>query len=860
MQLLPTTFQYIPHGHCYLWQTPLVGLHIISDTLIALAYSSIPIVLVYFVRKYNQDFSSSLVFLFGLFIMLCGTGHLLEVVTLWYPIYWVSGLVKAATALVSCYTAVELFILLPQFLLLKSPKELETVNQQLKATLAEQLLAEKDLEESRRTFRGAFDDAPIGMALVSLEGNFLKVNKALVRMLGYSNDELLSTNFQAITHPDDLGADLALMDELTSDERRFYRLEKRYYHKLGHVVSVELSVALLRDSKDSPLYFVAHVQDVSQQKRANVSLIAATQAAEAANEAKSEFLATMSHEIRTPMNAMIGMAELLEETKLDRQQQDYARVIRTSGGTLLTVVNDILDFSKIESSNLELEMTRLDLYECVEDVISLFSNQAEEKQLALTSLIEPANIPSFFIGDATRLRQILSNLTSNSIKFTEQGEISIRVRVDEMCSEPATREADNSSYRVHFSVKDTGIGIAEDKISRLFKPFSQVDASITRKYGGTGLGLAISKKLIEMMGGSLSVESKVGEGSTFSFFVDLRACGQLGQAEPAETQSGLQQKRLLIVDSNELTGRYLRLQAESWNLVVEVAGSAESALVKLFRSEPFDAIALSETIADMESVQLASQIRNFPNYQAIPIILLQTRKKGSEKCLSILRNKFRVLQKPVRRSHFYNALVDLLLDEAPTTYRDSASPDAVKAISSEDKPLRILLTEDIPLNQKVAVQMLSLYGYEVDVANNGKEAVEAVKRQPYDLVFMDVQMPEMDGLEAAQQIRAEHDIAQPHIVAMTAHAMQGDRQECLSAGMNDYIRKPIRKRDLAEALQQCPRLAGVPAEGPRDLLPADEPAINDTMATEPQAIVASCDRKTASIFPTLDTKVLELIG
>ncbi|MGB3768539.1 MAG: PAS domain S-box protein [Phormidesmis sp.] len=285
----------------------------------------------------------------------------------------------------------ELFILLPQFLLLKSPKELETVNQQLKATLAEQLLAEKDLEESRRTFRGAFDDAPIGMALVSLEGNFLKVNKALVRMLGYSNDELLSTNFQAITHPDDLGADLALMDELTSDERRFYRLEKRYYHKLGHVVSVELSVALLRDSKDSPLYFVAHVQDVSQQKRANVSLIAATQAAEAANEAKSEFLAMMSHEIRTPMNAMIGMAELLEETKLDRQQQDYAKVIRTSGGTLLTVVNDILDFSKIESSNLELEMTRLDLYECVEDVISLFSIQAEEKQLALTSLIEPAN-------------------------------------------------------------------------------------------------------------------------------------------------------------------------------------------------------------------------------------------------------------------------------------------------------------------------------------------------------------------------------------------------------------------------------------------------------------------------------------
>ena len=442
------------------------------------------------------------------------------------------------------------------------------------------------------------------------------------------------------------------------------------------------------------------------------------------------------------------------------------------------------------------------LHECIEDVISLFSNQAEEKKLSLTSIVEPADAPIFFEGDATRIRQILSNLISNSIKFTETGEVSIRVLIDETTSEQPAADARTGTCKVRFLVEDTGVGIAEDKISRLFKPFSQVDSSITRQYGGTGLGLAISKRLIEMMGGSISLESKLGEGSIFDFFIELRRCSQPSQTRP---QADLQQKRLLLVDNNEITRQYLRLQSESWNLVVDVADSAESAMVMLFRSEPFDTIAISETIADMESVQLASHIRNFPNYQTIPIILLQTRKKGSAKHLGIFGNKVKVLQKPVKCSHFFNALVEFLLDGVPTSRQNKFPSEAVE-ISSEDKPLRILLVEDIPLNQKVALHMLSLYGYQADVANNGKEAVKAVKRQPYDLVFMDVQMPEMDGLEATQAIRAQTDIAQPYIVAMTAHAMQGDREECLSVGMNDYIGKPIQKSDLAKAIKSCPDL------------------------------------------------------
>ena len=797
--------QYIPHGHCYLWQTPLVSLHVISDFLIAIAYFSIPIALVYFIYKRKHDFPVRLLVLFGLFIMLCGLGHLFDIITLWYPIYWSSGVVRAATAIVSAYTAFEVVMLLPHFLSLKDPAALEALNQQLEDTIAEKIAATKELEESQRIFRGAFQDAPIGMALVSIEGNFLKTNRAMTNMLGYSRRELLTTDFQSITYPDDLQKDLDLVEELLSGHRRFYQFEKRYIHQLGHIVPVQLSVALLRDSENNPLYFVAHIQDISQQKQATASLLAATRASEAANQAKSNFLATMSHEIRTPMNAMLGMTELLAETSLDRQQQDFVEVISKSGNTLLTVINDILDFSKIESNKLELEMGRLDLYECIEDVLSLFANQAEQKGINLTSLIEPASIPNFFKGDSIRLRQIVSNLLSNSIKFTESGEVSVHIRVLPV-AESATEEAAKALFDIHFSIRDTGIGIPEEKHARLFQSFSQVDASTTRQYGGTGLGLAISKRLIEMMGGEIGVKSEVGVGSIFTFSVRLEAYDCTTQADKLKAQTGLKQKRLLVVDSNETSGRYLLLQAESWDLEVEIANSAEAALVQLFRSDPFDAIAIDDSLSDMDNIQLASQIRNFPNYQAVPIILFQTRRSSTVQPLKMLGSKVRVLQKPARRSQFYNALVELLLSEVTVSSPSGDKAPVMGANFSETKPLRILLTEDIPLNQKVALQMLSTYGYQADIASNGKEAVDALQRNAYDLVFMDVQMPEMDGLEATGKIRASSDIEQPYIIAMTAHAMQGDREECLAAGMDDYIGKPIRKRDLAEAIQRCPRL------------------------------------------------------
>ena len=805
-RLLLLASPYIPHGHCYLWQTPLVSLHVVSDFLIAIAYFSIPIALLYFVFKRENDFPVRLIVLFGSFIICCGLGHVFDIVTLWYPIYWISGTVRAATALISCYTAMEVAILLPTFLALRGPQELEALNQQLSLKIAEKTATEKELESTKQVFESAFDYAPSGMVLVSTNGLFLRVNEAFSAMTGYAKEELLASDFQSITHPDDLQGDMEVMHTLMEAQNRLVmKIEKRYFHKRGHLIDIQLSAALLRDTEKNPLFFIAHIQDISEQKRIHASLENARKTSEEANQAKGEFLAMMSHEIRTPMNALIGMTELVSETGLTTQQQEFVDVIRSSGNTLLTVINDILDFSKIESNKLELEMTRLELYECVEEVLLLYNAQAQQKGLALTSLIQPANIPAFFKGDAVRLRQILSNLVSNSIKFTSKGEVSIQVQVEKCSSVTSKRPEQDTldTYEILFTVKDTGVGIPPEKLSNLFKPFSQVDASTTREYGGTGLGLAISKRLVELMHGRVWVESTVNEGSKFNFSIQLAAYEQLASASNHTGPVDLQQKRLLIINSNETNRQHLSMQAESWNLTIDTADSAEMALSKLFRNEMPDIIAINEPLPDMESVQLASQIRNFPNYQTIPIVLIQSTQSQSRR-LNILGGRVKVLKKPIRRSQFYNALVQLLLDteeDIPALTKAQTKTSSAK----EKKPLRILLTEDIPLNQKVALTMLSSLGYEADIANNGVEAVEAVKKKAYDLVFMDVQMPKMDGLEATRTIRAQS-IQQPYIVAMTAHAMQGDREECLSAGMSDYISKPIRKRHLADMLQQCPQV------------------------------------------------------
>jgi two-component system, sensor histidine kinase and response regulator len=819
-------------------------------------------------------------------------------------------------------------------------------------SLTERQTAGEALRESEERFSAAFVHAPIGVALVSPEGRWLKVNRALCDLVGYSEAELLTRTFQDITHPEDLELDLENARRMIAGDTLSYQMEKRYVHARGHLVTVLLNVSLVRDGHNQPRYFISQIQDITSRKEADLerkqaenalresnvkfhlladnitdafwirspdmrellyispaferiwgrsteSLYAnphlwadfthpedrervvvlfetltgdapaldveyrivrpdgeirwirargfqvrdsantlvrltgivtditerqlaaealrtslveisftnralqaeiverkyAEDAAEAANRSKSEFLANMSHEIRTPLNGVIGMAELALGTDLTIEQREYLDMVKSSGESLLTVINDILDFSKIEAGKLTVDLIPFDLSNCLATTLKLQAARAHLKGLELACNIRP-DVPTALVGDPNRLRQIVTNLIGNAVKFTEHGEVVLTVEAETQTDRDAV---------LRFSVSDTGIGVPPEQHEAIFKPFIQADGSTSRKYGGTGLGLAISTSLVALLGGRMWLESETGKGSTFHFTVsfDLQQTPAPGTRDRDAQMMHLRDMPVLVVDDNAVNRQILETTLTRWLMKPVLAESGRAAVAAMLERKKsgtaFPLVLLDAQLPDMDGFSMAEAIKDDPELAKTTLLMLTS---GGQEGDGVRCRELGIagyLTKPISQDELLEAIL-VVLGVA------SGDPDGLHVVTRHSlregrRKLRILLAEDNTVNQMLAARLLGKRGHTVVIVDNGKQALTALEEPGsggFDLILMDVQMPEMDGFEATAVIRAREQSSGAHlpIIAMTAHAMKGDKERCLEAGMDAYVSKPIQVEQL----------------------------------------------------------------
>ncbi len=723
------------------------------------------------------------------------------------------------------------------------------------------------LRDAEAKYRGIYENAFEGIFQTTSDGRYLSANPALARMYGYDSPEELMDTVCDITQQ--VYVEAGRREEFVRIMQEYdvvTGFESQILRRDGETIWISENARAVRDEQGTFLFYEGTVEDITERKQAE-SWQRQVEHAEAANRAKSEFLAKMSHEIRTPLNGVIGMLDLLAGTEINTAQDRYIRIAKGSADSLLGLINDILDFSKIEAGKLELEQIEFDLPVLLEDVAEMFVHRAKAKGLEMTCRVLP-DVPRRVQGDPERLRQIVSNLASNAIKFTAQGEVEIHAE---------TVRIGDDGFAVKVAVRDTGIGIPENRRHRLFASFSQVDTSTTRKYGGTGLGLAICKQLAELMGGQIGVDSEIGKGSTFWAILPLPVIAEATHSEP-RVPAELKQLRVLAVDDIDTNLEILRDQFTNWGLAITTVSSAAEALERLrsaaSQQRPYGLAILDCLMPEMDGLELAEAIRADGQLHETPLLMLTSLDDTLTEPLVERLNFAGCMTKPIRQSRLFDAVVQAATRPRPTTTKLTSVTSAVVApvtsaavnshttkqtVAASKGTYRVLVTDDNEINQLVACEMLQIAGFVCDVASNGRQALETVQRGGYDLVLMDCEMPEMDGFEATTAIRGwEEENSAAHkipIIALTANAIEGDRQRCLSIGMSEYVTKPIDRERLFKAIASV--LPEKPCAAPAGAKPVPS-VVEQPIAKTPSVITTGTAPATKAFpeQPALEVHVL----